>query len=161
MTKTTRSNVELIQNVKPKKPKIRKPPKRKNISQKIPNGTILQTRDEYFEGAGGYRKPGYESKGNYRKAVVVDSNKFDELAVVKLTTQKGYKIDNKSNFRPFIETKDNNLKPIRESGKFIKSNKMLSNKQVNKIKNISLTKPGVNIKTNNREKLIELKGRKK
>ena len=157
----TKSNIQFVRKVRTPKPNVRKPPKRKNVSQKIPNGTILQTRDEYFEGAGNYSKPGYQNKGNYRKAVVIDSNRNDELAVVKLTTQKGYKIDKKSNFRPFIETKDNNLKPIVESGKFIKSNKILSNKQVNKIKNISLTKPGVDIKMSNREKLIELKGRKK
>ena len=54
---------------------------RKNVSQKIPNGRTLQTRDEFFEGQEKYRKPGYENKGLYRKVVVVDSNRADELAV--------------------------------------------------------------------------------
>ena len=63
-------------------------PKRTNVSQKIPNGRTLQTRDEFFEGQEKYRKPGYENKGLYRKVVVVDSNRADELAVVKLTTSK-------------------------------------------------------------------------
>lgn len=75
---------------KPIMPKISRktPPKRKNVSQKIPNGRTLQTRDEHFEGQKNYRKPGYENKGDYRRVVVIDSNRDDELAVIKLTTSK-------------------------------------------------------------------------
>ena len=61
--------------------------KKRNVSKTISNGTILHTRDEYFYLSSGYRKPGYANKGNYRKVVVVDSNKNDDLAVVKLSTK--------------------------------------------------------------------------
>ena len=102
-------------------------PKRKNVSQTIPNGRTLQTRDERFEGQKNYRKPGYEKKGNYRKVVVVDSNRDDELAVIKLTTSKKGKTletyqKGKSKYRPFVETKDDEGKPIK-AGKKFKMNK--------------------------------------
>lgn len=114
------------------KPTVRKtsqksPPKRKNVSQTIPNGRTLQTRDERFEGHKNYRKPGYEKKGDYRKVVVVDSNRDDELAVVKLTTSKKGKTlktyqKGKSSYRPYVETKDDEGKPIK-AGKKFKMNK--------------------------------------
>lgn len=94
--------------------------KNKNKSKKVPNGTIVQTRDEYFKGEENYRKPGYQSKGNYRKAVVVDSNKNDELALVKLTTSKKAKTTKRGRrYKPYILTEDDNLNRIKESKKFI------------------------------------------
>lgn len=111
--------------------------KNKNVSRKVKNGQIVHTRDEYFYGKKDYRKPDYENKGNYRMAVVVDSNRDDELAVVKLTTaDKGKQIGTtKSKYKPFIETKDCNSKPIKQSKMFVadKKNK-LSVKQSNEIK---------------------------
>ncbi|MBQ9713702.1 MAG: hypothetical protein IJV83_00075 [Clostridia bacterium] len=96
--------------------------KRKNVSPTIPNGRTVQTRDEFFFGQKNYRKPGYEKKGNYRKAVVVDSNKKNELALVKLTTSEAGKSipgSKKSKYRPFVETKDNEGQPIKLGKKFI------------------------------------------
>ncbi len=89
-----------------KQTKQKKPPKRKNVSQTIPNGRTLQTRDEFFEGKADYRKPGYEDKGHYRKVVVVDSNRKNELAVVKLTTSKKGKPRRKANKSLLRELKD-------------------------------------------------------
>lgn len=135
--------------------------KRKNVSQKIPNGRTLQTRDEFLEGQGDYRKPGYENKGLYRKVVVVDSNRADELAVVKLTTSKqGTPLPDyqkgKSKYRPFIETKDNENKPIKIGVKFHsnKPTKDMSQKDVNQIKRDSIKRK------DNQDKLRKLKGRK-
>ena len=154
-------------NAKPDKPakgtakKVFKKPRRKNISQKIPNGRTLQTRDEFLEGQGKYRKPGYENKGLYRKVVVVDSNRADELAVVKLTTSnQGTPLPDyqqgKSKYRPFIETKDNDNKPIKIGKKFHsnKPTKDMSQKDVNQIKRDSV------VRKDNRDKLRKLKGRK-
>ena len=134
---------------------------RKNVSQKIPNGRTLQTRDEFFEGQEKYRKPGYENKGLYRKVVVVDSNRADELAVVKLTTSKqGTALPDyqqgKSKYRPFVATKDDENKPIKVRKKFLpnKQQEDVSQKDVNQIKKDSIKRK------DNRNKLRELKGRK-
>ena len=76
--------------------------KNKNVSKNVPNGLILHTRDEYFESQGTYRKPGYQNRGNYRKAVVIDSNKNDDLAVVKIVSSgKKLKYSNLK-YKPFV-----------------------------------------------------------
>lgn len=136
--------------------------KSKNISSKVSNGVIVQTRDEYFAGKKNYKKNGYENKGNYRKSVVVDSNRKDELALIKLisTSHKGHKTNNnKSKFRPFIETLDDEYKPIKLSSKFIKTKKRLSKNDVDNIKIISLKHAGLE-SVNNKNKLRNLKNRK-
>ncbi len=111
----------------------------KNVSNTIPNGRTLQTRDENFYGHKNYRKSGYEKKGNYRKVVVIDSNDLDELAVVKLTTSdKGIKLqysNGKSKFKPFVETLDDTSAPIKVGKKFLpnSSKKDMSNADIEKI----------------------------
>lgn len=123
------------------KTSVKTPPKRKNVSQKIPNGRTLQTRDEHFEGQKNYRKPGYENKGDYRRVVVVDSNRDDELAVIKLTTsKKGQRLESyqkgKSHYRPYVETKDEKGNPIKvgENFKINKSSKDVPAKEISKMK---------------------------
>ena len=136
--------------------------KSKNVSKTVRNGTILRTRDEYFKGDKNYRKPGYEKAGHYRAAAVVDTNRDDELALMKLTTSgKAKKISGKSGFRAYIRTLDDNGKPIRISGKFIpdKPHKALTKAQVNEIKKDCVTDAKTGQK--NRAKLKKLKGRKK
>ena len=54
----------------------------KNISKKIPNGRTLKTSDKHLPGKNGGKMK------NKRRVVVVDSNKNDELAVVRITTQE-------------------------------------------------------------------------
>ncbi len=142
-------------------------PKRKNVSQTIPNGRILQTRDEFFYGEQDYRKPEKEEKGNYRGSVVVDSNRNDELAVVKLITSKNatelsnYKAG-QSKYRPFIETKDDNGNPIKVGGKFIpkSSEHDMEKSDVDKIKKHALIESSPSLNKSNRKKLRELKKRK-
>ena len=97
----------------------------------------------------------------YRKVVVVDSNRADELAVVKLTTSKqGTALPDyqqgKSKYRPFVATKDDENKPIKVGKKFLpnKPQKDVSQKDVNQIKKDSIKRK------DNRNKLRELKGRK-
>ena len=138
--------------------------KKKAVSDSIPNGRTVQTRDEYFEGNANYRKPGYENKGNYRKAVVVDSNQKDELALVKLTTSgKGRAVpgQKKSKYRPFVETKDDEGKPIRLGKKFIPNEpkKDLSKHAVSEIKKRTFRKSSK--AAENRKKVREMKGRQK
>lgn len=147
---------------KKKAPKSGKPKKNKNISKNIPNGRTLQTRDEYFSGAATYRKPGYEKKGNYRKVAVVDSNRNDELAVVKLTTSKRGKSilgEKKSKYRPFVETKDEKGMPIKVGKKFIENppHKDLSPRGVCQIKKDTFHDNRNALQ--NRKKVRTLKGR--
>lgn len=135
----------------------------KNVSKTIQKGTTLQTRDEYFYGQGSYRKPGYENKGLYRRVVVVDSNRQDDLAVVKLGTSSGKHIPGyqkgKSRYVPIVLTKDDKGKPVRVGSHFWKNgaNKKMSNRDVQSIKR-DLFKG--KHKKSNRGRLRELKGRK-
>jgi hypothetical protein len=132
--------------------------KNKNISKNIHNGTIVQTRDEYFSEQGNYRKKGYENKGNYRKAVVVDSNRNDELAVVKLYSHSGKELKKTvSRYKPFVETKDNINMPIKVGHKFIKTNKRLSKENLTTIKKDCYSSR--NVSYVNRKKTRKLKGR--
>ena len=116
--------------------------KRKNVSKSIPNGRTFQTKDNYFYGAVNYKKPNV--KGHYRKVVVVDSNRKNELAVVKLTTSnKGIPISTykkgKSKFKPFVETKDFRNRPIKRNKYFIENNKShdLSKHEISQIKKLA------------------------
>lgn len=180
-----KNNKKRTQNKSSKKHSKQNPLHRittKNISSKVKNGTILQTRDEFFEGQSNYRKPDYEEKGNYRKAVVIDSNRKAELAVVKLTTKgnsyyvfprKDEKIDveskyykqsklkhpEKSKYRPFIEIFDDENKPIKISSKFVYVGEYIHKKLANDIKENSITKPGKREIQDNRQKLKKLKNR--
>lgn len=138
--------------------KKEKPPKRKNVSQTIPNGTILQTRDEFLDGQKGYKKEGYEKKGNYRKVVVIDSNRDNDVAVVKLYSKSGQDLPSKkAKFKPFVETLDDNKNRIRESGKFIPNGQTLEKSDVVAIKKESFTAPKVRFK--NKKKVRKIKGR--
>lgn len=129
------SNIKVIGKVRTPKPKVAKKRKNKNVSKKVPNGTILQTRDEYFENASKYRKPGYTNKGLYRKATVIDSNRFDELVVVKGTT-KGKPLNSTVflSYKPFVETKDDTGKPIKLGKKFVPTTYILPANIITQIK---------------------------
>lgn len=136
----------------------------RNVSQTIPNGRRIQTRDDYLESGENYQKPGYEQKGNYRGAIVVDSNKKNELVIVKLTTsKKGKRVpgNNKSKYRPYVETKDEKGDPIKLGKKFIPNSpkKDLSKSAVSKIKQEVFRKSGT--AAENRKKVRKMKGREK
>ena len=68
--------------------------KNKNISFNFPNGTRVQTRDEFLDKTD-YFSPGHSNpKDLYRPTIVVSSNKNDELALSPLTTHSGKNIKN-------------------------------------------------------------------
>ena len=103
----------------------------KNISKTIPNGTILQTRDEYLHNESNYRKPGYANKGNYRKVAVVDSNCNDELAVVKLYSKSGKSLINTNSGTLYVSIfldKDDLINPLAEFNSFTASLIFLTSK---------------------------------
>lgn len=132
--------------------------KKKNVSKNIPNGVILQTRDEYLHNQGNYRKPGYSKKGNYRKVAVIDSNSNDELAIVKLYSNSGTALKNtRSRYKPFVETLDNKNNRIKVGKKFIPNGQVLSKENVTTIKKDSFTSPNVRYK--NKKKVRKIKGR--
>ena len=60
---------------------VKKPKKRKNVSQSVQNGILIITSDNNLYATDGKGK-------KVRMATVVDSNRADELAIVKYTTSK-------------------------------------------------------------------------
>lgn len=148
------------------------PPKRKNVSQKIPNGRTLQTRDEFLGSYSGSKniKPQHPKQSDlYRRVAVIDSNRNDEVVIVKLTTKGQHKLknylDGKSTYKAFIEIHDNDGKPIKIDGvKFLenKPKRDISSKDVNQIKKDCLTNAKTNkqLRKNNRASVRSVKGRK-
>lgn len=132
----------------------------KNTSKKIHNGSLVISNDKFFEGTDGKSQ-------KTRMSTVVDSNRKDELAIVKLTTSKknGRRFKNDKGFDRHgqnIYTRDNEGNPIKiDNKKFLSGSKRrsISLGQANEIKrrNIRETKLG----QANRNKLRELKDRKK
>lgn len=142
-----------------------------NFSKTIPLGRTVRTRDNYFEGKKDYIKEGYENAGNYRKAVVIDTNNLDEIALVKLLgndgKKKGIELNNyqkgKSIFRTYVETLDDDNNPIKIGIKFEEQNPVedLSKKDVYKIRSYLFEKSHHEIVSDNLEKIKKLKDRKK
>lgn len=144
-----------------KRQKPRQPRKNKNVSQTIHNGTMIHTRDEYIGGSHRFNKNG--TTWYYRKAIVVDSNRNNDLALIKLTTsKKGEPVPGlkKSRYRPFIETKDNDGRPIRLSNKFVKgkAKNAIPVNVANEMKKVAITDELRG--KENRRKLRKLKWRK-
>ena len=105
--------------------------------KKIPNGRTLKTKDEYLP----YDPKQVEELKNKRWVAVIDSNKDNELAIVRLTDENkpnttllpNYKKGNKKDtyFKHFVETTDNNGDPIKviKGGKFQENDKRYDLKQ--------------------------------
>ena len=101
----------------------------KNVSKRYPNGRTLKTKDKYLpiDRNGKSTDPKDE-----RWVAVIDSNRKDELAVVRLTTQKQanttslptYKKGNRkeSFFKHFVEIEDRSGDPIKVDEKKFKEN---------------------------------------
>lgn len=84
----------------------------------------MQTRDEWLEESDGYKKEGYEKKGNYRKVAVLDENEGKYLVVKTTVGGKGAKPlldEKKSKYKPnlYVYTSDDEGNPIRPGRKFI------------------------------------------
>ena len=144
--------------------------KRKNISKSIPIGRTLQTRDEFLESGKGKEniKAGHPNKSDlYRPSVIIDTNRKNELAIIKLTTsEKGEKIkgyrNGKSGYRPYIEIRTSDDKAIKiDNKKFVANSpkKDVKKSDVNKIKRKVLKRAPKRIREENRKKLRALKGR--
>lgn len=117
------------QRLKNNQAKQKKPPKRKNVSQKILNGRTVQTRDEFLSRGNLAEniKPDHPKKNDlYRRTVVVDSNKKNELVLTVLTTHGRHKLpeyDNgKNKYNAYVEVTDNNGKRIKLDGVRFKIN---------------------------------------
>ncbi len=140
----------------------------KNVSQKIVNGTIIMTRDEFLQDNNNYKKPKYKDKKNilYRETVTVDSNKNDELAVIKVQSGGKLEVKNKKGqvekYNPYIKTKDNEGKPIKIGEKFQVGDPKynVSVKNANQMKKEAVKNKSHFISSGNRKALKELKGRK-
>ena len=160
-------------NSKTTKPHATKKPPVKaaknNVSKKVPNCRTLKTQDKYLPIA----KKGNSTKPkNKRIVAVIDSNSADELAVVRLTTQKQanttelptYKKGNKkeTRFKHFVEITDNEGKPIKIDGiKFIENGKEydLSVSELRRVSEHVLKHTAQ--AEENKKKIAKLKGRRK
>ena len=152
-----------------KKKKTKQPPKRKNVSQSIRNGTAILTRDEFFEDHNNYIKEGYKDKPNifYREATVVDSNRNDELAIIKQQSSGKFSVKKNNNkvskYNTYIKITDNEGNPIKIGEKFKRANPNydVSEQRANQMKRKSLRSSNKKVAKENRIVLKKLKGRKK
>lgn len=138
--------------------------KNKNISSTIKNGSIVQTRDEYFLGGADTKINHPSKKDLYRQAVIIETNKDDRLGVVKLSTKGKNKLPNyksgKSGYKPILHIFDNDGKSIKVSRKFVLNKKdKVSKKDVIQIKKSLYKKSSSSMKKENRDKVRWLKGR--
>ena len=107
----------------------------KNKSNKIKEGTVLRTRDEFILGGIDTKTNHPNKRDLYRAAVVTETNKNDELGIVKLTTKDGRKLSGKTNYKPFIHIFDDEGRYIKSGKKFVVQKKQkLSRHDVNEIK---------------------------
>ena len=132
---------------------------KKNISKTVPNGAFIITNDKFFYGTDG-------KSNKTRMATVIDSNKKDELALVKFTNSKkhGRPFKNNKGINRHSDTvyiKDNSGKPIKIDNKKFQSNskRNITPKQANEIKRRSVKESKFRVK--NRKLLRKLKGRQK
>ncbi len=167
MAKSTKSKKKAERKAPPKKSSKTTEPKK--AQKRTPNGRTLKTADKYLPVKKGKEK---ELKDK-RWVAVIDSNERNELAVVRLTTQKqknttslpNYKMGNKQDtyFKHFVETKDNEGKPIKASktGKFQENSSKydLNTKQVALIKEKTLNHSKQ--VSENKRKINELKNKKR
>lgn len=134
---------------------------------KVFKGLTVEEFYKLTKGSKGYRKPNYGDKGNYRATIVVDSNKQNELAIVKrVSSSKAVVTKGGNRVRPFIETRDAKSRPIKEGSQFTVKRKKdgtvketVGIKEANVIKKIAVLDKVQG--KENRKLLRELKKRKK
>jgi Cft2 family RNA processing exonuclease len=92
-----------------------------NQSSKLINGTILRTRDKYLPGgASSYHEKEEKHKNKndlYRKVIIIDTNRKNEIAILELTSDKrgiliNPKENDRSRCRPFITRTFSDKKPL-------------------------------------------------
>ncbi len=138
-----------------------------NVSSKVKIGTVIMTRDEYFLDNNNYVKPKYANKPNilYREAIAVDTNKQNELLLVKVQSGGKFtvinKLGQKEKYNPHFKRLDNEGKPITLNEKFKRGNPKydIPEKEVDKIKTNALNHPNKNSRYKNKVELRKLKER--
>lgn len=105
-----------------------------NKRRRIPNGRTLTTNDNYL----GRSNTGSTKE---RPVVVIESNDYDELAVVPLSSRNGRnrtKLPNyqqgKSYYKHFVEIEDDEGKPIKVNKKFRENHKNMDVSQRDTLK---------------------------
>ena len=114
-------------------------------------------------------KEKYKNNPNiyYREATVVDSNRNDELAIIKHQSSGKFTVKNyarqKRTYNAYIKTKDDEGKPIKIGPKFKRANPKydVTRNNANKMKKQSVKSKNKQIATDNQNALKALKGRKK
>ena len=147
-----------FKNKKSGKPKTSK---KRTKGGKVPQGRTLSTYDHYL---GNGKKTGSKKE---RPVVVIETNDYNDLAVVPLSSRKGNdrtKLKNyqqgQSYFKHYVEIQDNEGKPIRVNKKFRENhpNMDISRQDVDKIidKVMYHSRPAIE----NRKKMKRFKGKK-
>lgn len=151
-----------------KRTKENKPPLRKNVSQSIRNGTAIQTRDEFLEDGNGYTKPSHKNDNVlYRELLTIETNRRGEVVVVKVQSGGKEEVINKSGqkekYNLYFKSKDSDGNPITLGKNFKRANPKydISKKDANEIKKKAIKSSSSKVRKDNRNKLRELKGRKK
>ena len=130
-------------------------------SKKVPKGRTLSTRDGYLSGG---KKTG---SNKIRPVVVIETNDYNDLAVVPLSSRKGNdrtRLKNyqqgQSYFKHYVEIQDDEGNPIRINRKFKENHKNMdvSEEDVEKIRDkvFRHSRPP----PENRKKMIRFKGKK-
>lgn len=132
----------------------------RTASGRVPQGRTLKTQDNYLSGG---KKTGSEKE---RPVVVIEANARNDLAVVPLSSRKGkdrtrlkdYQ-QGQSYFKHYVETQDNEGKPIRVNEKFKENhpNMDVSREDVKKIKDkvLNHSRPA----PENRKKMDKFRGK--
>ena len=136
-----------------------------NVSSKVKIGTVIMTRDEYFLDNNNYVKSEYANKPNilYREAIAVDTNKQNELLLVKVQSGGKFtvinKLGQKEKYNPHFKRLDNEGKPITLNEKFKRGNPKydVDEKIANKMKQKAIKNKNINIRKVNIEALKILK----
>lgn len=141
--------------------------KNKNVSKTIRNGTLIMTRDEFFEDNNGYEKPKYKgTEIKYRDSIVVDSNREDELALIKIQSGGTEFVINKAGQKELyslhIKIKDDEGNPIKLGDKFERGNSRFDVSEANAkvMRDKATNAKNRKARRQNRRALAELKGSK-
>ena len=141
-------------------------------SKKIPNGTVLRTRDVHLPGGDASKhetEPWFSDKNIlYRMVMVIDSNRKDELARVELTVNKRGKTvtskhaESRSRARPFIHVKFSDGTALKKTSGKLEKHKIdadFTEEEAHEIKMYAIKNENVpkSTKKDNRKKLKWLK----
>ena len=130
---------------------------RRNVSKKVENGTFVKFNDSYLE-----HGKNTKGKNDSRLGVVIDTNRRDEIAILKRQHAKNSVQLGEDSFNPNIKIKNKNDKPLKIDNDHVKKvrRKKISRKEANQLKKQVLKNQPKNVRKPNRTRLRILKGRK-